>query len=429
MLQGKTILLGVSGGIAAYKAVEITSRLVKLGAQVHVLMTEAATRLVAPLTFQALSGHPVRVDLLGEQTLGHVDHVHLAHQADLMIVAPATANTIARLAAGMADDWITVTGLAVQCPKLLCPAMEAEMWASPLTKRNVATLKEVGWTVLEPAEGRLASGLSGQGRLREPAEVVATALALLGIDPVAAGYEPVGLTTGTAIAGRPAPSPAYPQDLAGRHVLVTAGTTREALDPVRFIGNRATGKMGYAIAQAALERGAKVTLVTGPSELTPPAGAEVIRIESCLDLLAACERVFPTAEITIGAAAPADYRPAVYQAQKIKKLGEETTITLLKNPDVMKVLGQKKRPDQVIVSFAAETQNLIEFAREKLVKKNSDFVVANDVTASGAGFGTDTNRVTFVFPDREEELPLLSKHEVAHRILERAAALLGGARP
>jgi phosphopantothenoylcysteine decarboxylase/phosphopantothenate--cysteine ligase len=408
MLHGKTILLGVSGGIAAYKAVEITSRLVKLGATVHVLMTEAATKLVAPLTFQAISGQPVRVELLGAQSLGHVDHVTLTHQADLMIVAPATANTIAKLAAGMADDWITVTGLAVQCPKLLCPAMEAEMWASPLTQRNVATLQDVGWTVLPPAEGRLASGLTGQGRLREPAEIVDAARALL---------------EGKGKRGE--------ADLTGLTILVTAGTTREALDPVRFIGNRATGKMGYAIAEAALQRGARVILVTGPSDLTPPAGAQVVRIESALEMLAACEQHFPAAQIAIGAAAPADYRPATYHEQKIKKLGDETTITLVKNTDIMQVLGHAKRPDQVVVSFAAETQRVIEFAREKLHKKRSDFVVANDVTAAGAGFGTDTNHVTFVFAEHEEPLPLMSKQAVAHRILDRAAGLLreGGHTP
>jgi phosphopantothenoylcysteine decarboxylase/phosphopantothenate--cysteine ligase len=410
MLQGKTILLGVSGGIAAYKAVEITSRLVKLGATVHVLMTEAATKLVGPLTFQAISGNPVRVELLGAQTLGHVDHVALTHQADLMIVAPATANTIAKLAAGMADDWITVTGLAVQSPKLLCPAMEAEMWASPLTQRNVSTLHGVGWTVLEPAEGRLASGLTGLGRLREPAEIVDAAVALL--------------APGSAETDRRVD--AARTDLTGLHILVTAGTTREALDPVRYIGNRATGKMGYAIAEAALQRGAQVTLVTGPSELKAPAGAQVIRVESALQMLEACQANFPGAQIAIGAAAPADYRPAVYHEQKIKKQGDETSIVLLKNPDIMKALGEAKQPGQIVVSFAAETEKVIEHARGKLQKKRSDFVVANDVTAAGAGFGTDTNRVTFVFADHEEELPLLSKVEVAHRILDRAAALQSG---
>jgi phosphopantothenoylcysteine decarboxylase/phosphopantothenate--cysteine ligase len=396
MLQGKTILLGVSGGIAAYKAVEVTSRLVKLGAQVHVLMTPAATKLVAPLTFQAVAGNPVRVELLGEQSLGHVDHVALAHRADLLIVAPATANTIANLAGGHANDWITVTALGVQCPVLLAPAMEAEMYASPITQRNLETLSGLGWRIMQPREGRLASGLVGKGRLPEPAEIVAEALSLL---------QPK-------------------RDLAGKKVLVTAGPTREALDPVRYIGNHSTGKMGYAIAAAAAQRGAEVTLVSGPSALTPPPGVKLVRIESCLQLLEACLAIFPAVDIAIGAAAPADYRPAVYQQQKIKKQGDETTVLLVKNPDVIKELGLRKQPGQVTVAFAAETEQLVAFARGKLHKKKADFVVANDVTREGAGFGTDTNRVTIVSADAEEELPLLTKQAVAGVILDKAVALL-----
>lgn len=397
-LKGKTVLVGVSGGIAAYKAVEITSRLVKLGASVHVLMTDAATKLVAPLTFQAISGNPVRVEILGQQTEGHVDHVTLTHLCDLLIIAPATANTIANLAGGQAGDWICVTALGVRCPVLVAPAMEAEMYSSPITQRNLRTLAGLGWKLLEPAEGRLASGLTGKGRLPEPAEIVAEALKLL--------------------------QPRH--DLAGRKVLVTAGTTREALDPVRFIGNRSTGKMGYAIAAAAAARGAEVTLVTGPSTLAAPTGVKVLQIESCLEMLAACEAAFPEAEIIIGAAAPADYRPAVYHEQKIKKSGDEISIPLVKNPDIMAVLGHRKRPGQVIASFAAETENLIENARQKLAKKRSDFVVANDVSREDAGFGVDTNRVSFVEAESVEELPLLSKAEVADRILDKAVALLGG---
>lgn len=397
MLQGKTVLLGVSGGIAAYKAVEVCSRLVKLGASVHVLMTPAATRLVAPLTFQAISGHPVKVDLLGEQLLGHVDHVTLTHRADLLIIAPATADTIARLAGGHASDWIAVVALGVRCPVLVAPAMEAEMYANPITQRNLKALAELGWRIMEPAEGRLASGLVGKGRLPEPAEIVDEAVRLL-----------------------------LPRrDLAGRRVLVTAGTTREPFDPVRFIGNRSTGKMGYAIAAAALERGADVILVSGPSPLTPPPGVTFVQIETCLDLLAACEAHFPSADIAIAAAAPADYRPAVVAPEKIKKAGNELTITLVKNPDVIAELGKVKRPGQITVAFAAETQDLIANARKKLVTKNADFVVANDVTAEGAGFGTDTNRVSIVDAHGVEELPLMTKREVSHRILDRAVALLG----
>jgi len=398
MLQGKTVLLGVSGGIAAYKAVEICSRLVKLGAQVHVLMTPAATRLVAPLTFQAISGNPVKVEILGEQVHGHVDHVTLTHRADLLIVAPATANTIANLAGGHAGDWITVTALGVQCPVLVVPAMEAEMYANPLTARNLQTLASLGWRLMEPVEGRLASGLMGKGRLPEPAQIVEEALALL------------------------APQR---RDLEGKRVLVTAGTTREPFDPVRFIGNRSTGKMGYAIAEAARDRGASVVLVSGPSTLTPPAGVQFVPIESCLDLLAACQTHFATADITIAAAAPADYRPAEVAPEKIKKAGDEMTVRLVKNPDVIAALGQQKRPGQVTIAFAAETEKIVEHARKKLISKNVDFVVANDVTAAGAGFGTDTNRVSFVTQEGVEELPLMTKRAVSDRILDRAVALLG----
>lgn len=398
LLQGKTVLLGVSGGIAAYKAVEVASRLVKLGAAVHVLMTPAATRLVAPLTFQAIAGNPVRVDLLGEQSLGHVDHVKLTHMADLLIIAPATANTIANLAGGHASDWITVTALGVQCPVLVAPAMEAEMYANPLTQRNLSTLAGLGWRLMEPREGRLASGLVGKGRLPEPEEIVAEALALL----------------------QPR------RDLVGKRVLVTAGATREPMDPVRYIGNRSTGKMGYAIAEAAAARGAEVTLISGPSTLNPPPGVRFVAIETCLQLLDACLAAFPEADITIGAAAPADYRPAVYHEQKIKKAGEELAVALVRNPDVLAELGSRKRAGQVTVSFAAETQHLVENARKKLASKRADLVVANDVTAADAGFGTDTNRVTFVMADSADELPLLSKREVAERILDKAVSLLGG---
>lgn len=398
MLQGKTVLLGVSGGIAAYKAVEICSRLIKLGADVHVLMTDAATKLVAPLTFQALSGNPVKVDILGEQVHGHVDHVTLTHRADLLIVAPATANTIARLAGGHAGDWITVIALGVRCPVLIAPAMEAEMYANPLTQRNLQTLAGLGWAIMEPEEGRLASGLMGKGRLPEPAAIVERAVALL----------------------QPR------RDLAGRKVLVTAGSTREAFDPVRFIGNRSTGKMGYAIAEAAAARGADVVLVSGPTTLTPPVGVRLVKIESCRELLEACLAEFPDAAITIAAAAPADYRPATVAAEKIKKAGDELTITMVKNPDVIAELGRRKRPGQITVAFAAETEHLEENARKKLASKNADFVVANNVKAEGAGFGTETNRVTFVHRDGQEELPLMAKREVADRILDRAVALLEG---
>jgi len=418
MLHGKTVLLGVSGGIAAYKAVEICSRLVKLGAEVHVLMTEAATRLVAPLTFQAISGNPVKVDLMGEQVHGHVDHVTLTHRAELLIIAPATANTIARLAGGHAGDWITVTALGVRCPVLVAPAMEAEMYANPLTQRNLRILAELGWAIMEPEEGRLASGLMGKGRLPEPAAIVERALELLGVGGAKAGP---GTGDVAAVPGR-----VGGRDLSGRRVLVTAGTTREPFDPVRFIGNRSTGRMGYAIAAAAAARGAEVVLVSGPTTLEAPQGVRLVPVESCQQMLEACLAEFPAADVTVAAAAPADYRPSTVAPEKIKKAGDELTVTLVKNPDIIAELGRRKRPGQVTVAFAAETENLLENARQKLVSKRADFVVANDVTAEGAGFGTETNRVVFVTPDGAEELPLMSKREVADRILDRAAALLEG---
>jgi phosphopantothenoylcysteine decarboxylase/phosphopantothenate--cysteine ligase len=341
----------------------------------------------------------VRVGLLGEQTEGHVDHVTLTHQADLLVIAPATANTIAQLAGGNASDWITVVALGAQCPVLVAPAMEASMYKNPLTQRNLATLAGLSWHIMAPREGRLASGLMGQGRLPEPEEIVAEALDLL--------------NRRTA------------KDLVGLHILVTAGTTREALDPVRYLGNRSTGKMGYALAAAAVRRGAQVTLVSGPTALTPPAGVALLQVESTLEMLAACQQAFPTAQIMVGAAAPADYRPAVYHEQKIKKSGDEITIALVKNPDILAELGKVKRPGQITVSFAAETEAVVENARKKLSSKNADLVVANDVTANGAGFGTETNQVTFVEANQAEALPLLSKSAVADRILDKAVSLLG----
>ncbi|MGE5672413.1 MAG: bifunctional phosphopantothenoylcysteine decarboxylase/phosphopantothenate--cysteine ligase CoaBC [Mycobacterium leprae] len=397
-LTGKTVLLGVSGGIAAYKAVEVASRLVKLGASVHVLMTAAATKLVAPLTFQAISHNPVRVELMGPQQSGSVDHVTLSHTADLLVIAPATANTIANLAGGHAADWITVIALGVRCPVLLCPAMEANMYANPITQRNLSTLTALGWRIMEPGEGRLASGLMGQGRLPEPEQIVLEAVALL--------------------------SPQ--RDLAGKRVLVTAGPTREALDPVRYIGNHSSGKMGYAIASRAAERGAEVTLVSGPTALEAPPGVTVVRVESCLDMLDACLAAFAGADITIGAAAPADFRAAEYHPQKMKKQGDEgLTLHLVQNPDIMAELGRRKAPGQISVAFAAETENLIANARKKLASKNADFVVANDVTAEGAGFGVDTNKVSFVTEAGVDELPLLAKPAVADRILDKAVSLFG----
>lgn len=395
-LQDKVVLVGVSGGIAAYKAVDLVSRLVKLGAEVHVLMTAAATRLVAPLTFQALSGHPVQTDLLAEQRHGHVDHVYLARRADLLIVAPCTANTLANLAGGHGGDPVTVAALGVTCPVLVCPAMEEHMWTHPLTQANTRRLQEIGYRVMEPREGRLASGLTGRGRLPEPEEIVAAALDLL----------------------RPAA-----QDLAGVRVLVTAGATREPLDPVRFLSNRSTGKMGFAVAAAAAARGAAVVLVAGPGSLPAPAGVELVRVETALEMHAAVMARADWFDVAVAAAAVADYRPAVYHGQKVKKQDGPLVVEFVRNPDILRELGQRKRPGQVLVGFAAETGDVAAYARQKLVEKNLDLVVANDVTEAGAGFAVDTNRVSLFHRDGSAEvLPLLSKEAVAAAIWDRVVA-------
>ena len=397
MLSGRKVLIGVTGGIAAYKAVEVVSRLRQLGADVHVAMTDAATRLVAPLTFQAMSGNPVVTDLLGEPKRWPVEHVFLARDTALYIVAPATAHTIARLATGMADDYVGALALSVQCPVLVAPAMETHMWHHPQTAANVRRLQELGYRVMEPGEGRLASGFSGTGRMPEPESIVQRALALL--------------------------VPA--QDLAGAAVLVTAGATREPLDPVRYLTNHSSGKMGYALAAVAAERGAAVTLVSGPTNLAPPPGVQLIGVETALQMYDACLAAAATAQAVVAAAAVADYRFAEVHAHKVKKSGETLTVDLVRNPDILAELGRRKRDGQVLVGFAAETQAMLENARQKLAAKNLDLICANDVTAPGAGFGVQTNVVTLI--DRDggvESLPLLSKHEVAARIWDRVAAQL-----
>lgn len=396
MLTGKKVLVGVTGGIAAYKAVEIVSRLRKLGAEVHVVMTEAATRLVAPLTFQAMSGNPVEVDLLGEQKRWPVEHVYLGKGADLYCIAPCTANTIANLAAGMAGDFVAAMALTVTCPLLVAPAMETHMWEHPLTQANVERLRQVGYQVLEPAAGRLASGFTGKGRMPEPEEIVQAIVATL--------------------------TPR--QDLAGLPVLITAGATREAMDPVRYLTNRSSGKMGYALAEAAAARGALVTLVSGPVALPDPPGVQVVRVQSALDMHAACLQAAETARVVVAAAAVADYRFKAVSPSKLKKQGETMTVELVKNPDIIADIARNRRPDQLLVGFAAETDNVVEYARGKLANKGLDLVVANNVGEPGSGFGTDTNRVTLVSAEGAAELPLAPKHEVATAIWDWIAGRL-----
>ncbi|MBI3003002.1 MAG: bifunctional phosphopantothenoylcysteine decarboxylase/phosphopantothenate--cysteine ligase CoaBC [candidate division NC10 bacterium] len=400
MLEGKRILLGVSGSIAAYKAVELLRELIRRGAEVRCAMTGGAGRFVAPLTFQTLSRKPVLTDLYAQEEGGQIAHIAAAEGADLLVVAPATANTLARFAHGLADDFLTNLYLATRCPVLVAPAMDAEMWRHAATQANVATLRQRGVHFVGPASGELASGLTGPGRLAEPAEIAAAVEAILG----------------------------RARDLAGRYLLMTAGPTYEPLDPVRFVGNRSSGRMGFALAEAAAARGARVTLVSGPTHLAPPAGVECVRVETTQEMYEAVLARAAEADAVIKAAAPADYRPATVAPAKIKKGREVLSMELTPTPDILGELGRRKGA-AVLVGFAAETEDLVANAREKLRKKNLDLVVANEVGAQGAGFGTDTNRVTLIGADGDaESLPLLSKQEVAHRVLDRVARLLA-ARP
>ncbi len=397
MLTGKHVVLGVTGGIAAYKACEVVSRLRKLHCSVDVIMTENATKLVAPLTFETLSNRPVAVDTFSRIESWDVKHISLAQKADVFVVAPATANLMAKLAHGIADDMLSTTLLATKAPILLAPAMNTGMWTAQATQENLQTLLSRGVRTVGPASGILACGDSGAGRMSEPEEIVEAVCKLL-----------------TA-----------KQDLAGKKVLVTAGPTVERIDPVRYLTNDSSGKMGYAIAQAAQDRGADVTIVSGPVHIAVPVGVKVLPVQSTMDLYHTMLEHAPQQDIVIQAAAPADYRVENPADQKIKKQdGEPLTLTLVENPDVAKAVGQHKRPSQVLVGFAAETQQVTENAKKKLAKKNLDMIVANDVTAEGAGFGVDTNIVTLITQDDLKPLPKMTKRQVGDRILDEALRLL-----
>ena len=390
------ILLGVSGGIACYKSCELVSRLVKAGAEVRVIMTHNATQLVQPLTFQTLSKNPVATDTFAPVNAHEVEHIAWAQWADLMVIAPATANIIAKLAHGLADDMLSTTALAVRAPMLVAPAMNTAMWENPATQDNLRVLMARGVQLCGPEGGRLACGDSGMGRMSEPEAIADKALTMLRTR----------------------------QTLSGVRVLVTAGPTREPLDPVRFITNRSSGKMGYALAQAAKEAGAEVTLVSGPVSLTPPAGVRVVPVETTEDLLDAMRREAPAQDVVIQAAAPADFRPEQLADQKIKKQdGEPLVLRMTETPDVAQAIGAAKRPGQVLVGFAAETEKLAAHAQGKLQKKNLDMIIANDVTQPGAGFDVDTNIVTVITADGAETLPIMSKLEVARAILQRVQRL------
>jgi len=397
MLEGKEIVLGVTGGIAAYKAVELLRLLTKAGANVQVIMTRSAQEFVAPLTFQTLSMNPVHTELfnlISEQEIGHIS---LADRADLFIVAPATANFIGKLANGIADDLLTTTVMATKAPVLIAPAMNVNMYENPLYRENEEKLRRLGYRLVEPVKGLLACGWEGKGKMQEPAVIFEEALC--------------ALTT---------------KDLSGETILVTAGPTQEEIDPVRFITNHSSGKMGYAIARAARQRGAKTVLVTGPVCLPPPWGVETISVISAEEMRTAVLEKASDATAIIKAAAVADYRPAVRQSGKIKKNGEDFNLEMVRNPDILSELG-KIKGERVLVGFAAETADLIDNARKKLVEKNLDMVVANDVTQPGAGFNADTNIARFLYSDgRTEELPLMSKEELANRILDRVLELRRG---
>ncbi|CCW35607.1 phosphopantothenoylcysteine decarboxylase/phosphopantothenate--cysteine ligase [Chthonomonas calidirosea] len=400
-LAGKSILLGVTGSIAAYKAADICSRLGKLGADVHVVLTAAAAQFVGPATFRALTRNPVLTDVFEEPHARRIAHIELAQSADLVLVAPATADILAHMAHGFADDMLTTCLLAVptSTPLLVAPAMNTVMWQHPATQANLRLLQERGVHMIEPEYGLLACQDVGVGKLAEPDTIVRRVVDTL---------LPL-------------------RDYTGVHVLVTAGPTREPLDPVRFLSNRSSGKMGYAIAERAQRRGAKVTLISGPTSLAVPPGVNVVWVETSHEMLAACQSHFQMCDLFIAAAAVSDYTPAQRAPHKLKKSERDGDIvlTLRPTPDILATLARQKGPHQVVVGFAAETENLLEHARHKLEAKQLDLIVANDVTQEGAGFEKDTNVVTLLWPDgRQEPLPLLPKSAVADRLLTAVRPLL-----
>ena len=396
MLKGKTVLLGVTGGIAAYKAAALASALVKQHAAVEVVMTRNATEFVTPLTFEQLTGRRTMVDTFDRNFSHQVEHISLAERSDLVIVAPATANVCAKLAHGLADDMLTTTVLACRCPKLIAPAMNTNMYENPVTQDNLNTLRHYGWDVIEPASGRLACGAVGKGKMPEPEDLLQHILRYL----------------------------ALPHDLTGKKVLVTAGPTQESLDPVRYLTNHSTGKMGYAIAKMAMLRGAEVTLVTGPTAIAPPPFVKVIPIKSAQDMYEAVAGNAPTANFIFKAAAVADYTPAEYNDNKMKKTDGDLSIPLKRTQDILKYLGENRQPNQVICGFSMETENMLENSRSKLIKKNVDMICANNLKVAGAGFGVDTNIITVITKDSHTELPLQSKESAANAIIDHALTLL-----
>lgn len=396
-LENKKIILGVTGGIAIHKSLDLVSQLVKQGVSIHVVMTENATRLIQPLQFQVISRNPVLLDLFDVGGEWKPPHIDLAERADLLAIVPATANVIGKIANGIADDALTTVAISTHCPILIAPAMEEHMYHNPYVKTNIEKLKSHGVEIVEPVHGDLASGHQGIGRLNTIDLILSRVTQLL----------------------------TERQDLEGKKVVVTAGPTREYIDPTRFISNPSSGKMGYAIAEAAHSRGAAVTLISGPTTVSPPTGVELCYVETASEMQDALLKVFDIVDVAVMAAAVADYRPQAFSPHKIKKTADQLTVPLERNSDIAEMLGQRKR-EQILVCFAAETSNLLENAQSKLINKNCDLIVANDILAKGAGFEEDTNIVTLLDnSDKQEQLPLLSKREVADIILDRVVAMLG----
>ncbi len=390
-MKKKTVVLGVTGGIACYKAAALASKLTQRGYDVEVVLTRNATEFIGPHTFESLTHNRAMVDTFDRNFQSHVEHVALADKADVLILAPATANIIAKAAHGIADDMLSTTVLACDCPKLVAPAMNTRMYQNPVTQDNLETLRRYGWEVIEPASGRLACGAVGLGKMPEPEDL------LEAVDHAAR----------------------YEKDLKGLRVLVTAGPTREALDPVRFLTNHSTGKMGYAVARAAAARGAQVTLISGPVGLKKPAYVETVDVVSALDMFKAVRERAAGQDIIIKTAAVADYRPAAVSMEKIKKGdGQGMALPLERTDDILGWLGANRGPGQFLCGFSMETEDLVGNSRRKLEKKNVDMIAANSLRQAGAGFGGDTNVLTLITRGGQEELPLLSKEDAAHRLLD-----------
>ena len=395
MLKGKTVILGITGGIACYKAAELTSLLVKQHADVNVIMTKGAMEFMSPLTVEALTGNKVHTDVFDKDSGTEIPHISLSGRADALIIAPATANVIAKLAHGLADDMLTSCVLAAECPKIIAPAMNTRMYENPVTQDNIEILRKYGWRVITPDSGRLACGDTGKGKLPSPEKLLESVINEI----------------------------ALPKDMKGLRVLVTAGATKESLDPVRFITNHSTGKMGYALAKNAARRGADVTLVTGSDVLPDPEFINTVHIKSARDMFEAVKE-YSHCDIIVKAAAVADYRPASVAGDKIKKSDSDASIELERTDDILKYLGENKKDGQLLCGFSMETRDLLENSKKKLIKKNLDMICANNLRVEGAGFGTETNVITMITKDGETELPLMSKDTAANEIFSKLLTMM-----